>query len=166
MNLLGFLVGGWQRWIIYGALLLAALAVAAGWGYHRGVLKLYDYQVKQAQQAVKIIVKQGEVTERVVTKFIKVKTEAIIVEKIVEKEVTRYAESNPGYCLDPQWRVLHDRSAGAIPKAGPEPDGTSGAPLAAEALQTVTENYARCIRTANRLDALQAWVTEQQAVKP
>ena len=162
---LAFVTGNWARLAIYGLVIVMALGTAAGWGFHLGIKKLWDYQVEQAKQAVKIIVKQGEVTERVVTKYVKVKAKAEVIEKTVEKEVIRYVDKNPGYCLDPDWGRLHDASTGAVPKAGPEPDGEGGAPTAAEALQTVTQNNARCIRTADRLDAIQDWVREQEKVQ-
>ena len=166
-SIVNFLTGNWTRLIIYGALALAAIAVIWGHGYHKGVQRLWDYQVEQAQQAVKIIVKQGTVTERVVTKYIKVQAKAQIIERTIEKEVVRYAQDHPGLCLDHQWRRLHDAAAlGAIPQPATPADGASGAPEAATALQTVTENYARCLRTATRLDALQEWVEAQKSLNP
>jgi len=160
---LAFVTGNWARLAIYGLVIVGALATAAGVGYHKGVQRLWDYQVKQAQAAVAIVVQQGKVTERVVHRYIKVKGDAVVVERTVEKEVTRYVETNPGYCLDADWRRLHDASTGAVPDPAGRTDGEGrAAPTAAGALQTVTENNARCIRTANRLDALQEWAREQQ----
>jgi hypothetical protein len=163
----GFALGNWQRIAIYGALALAAISIVWGHGYHKGVQRLWDYQVEQAQQAVKIVVKQGAVTERVVTKYIKVQAKAQIIERTIEKEVIRYAETHPGLCLDHQWRRLHDAAAlGAIPEPAAPADGASGAPEAATALQAVTGNYAACLRTAARLDALQEWVGAQKSLNP
>lgn len=150
--------------------LLVIAAIAAGiWfkGYATGRGALDDYIGKQAQAAVAIAVKRGAVTERVITKYVKVKGDTQVVTQTVEKEVTKYAESNPGLCLDADWRRLHDASAlNVIPGAAGKPDGQGGAPKAAAALDTVTGNYAGCNRTADRLDALQEWVREQAAVKP
>lgn len=159
------MIPGLDLWRIgvYALTALLLLGGAAGWGYHRGVQRLWDYQAEQAQLAVKIVTKQGEVTERVVTKYVKVKAEAVVIEKLVEKEVIRYA--NTGHCLDAEWGRLHDASTGAVPDASAGTDDASRAPTAAHALQTVTENNARCIRTADRLDALQEWVKGQAGVK-
>ena len=160
---LAFVTANWARLAIYGLVIVMALGTAAGIGYHKGVQRLWDYQVEQARAAVAIVVKQGKVTERVVNRYIKVKGDAVVVERTVEKEVTRYVETNPGYCLDADWRRLHDASTGAVPDPAGRTDGEGRtAPTAAGALQTVTENNARCIRTANRLDALQEWAREQQ----
>ena len=162
--LLAFVSGNWARLAIYGLVIVGALATAAGVGYHKGVQRLWDYQVKQARAAVAIVVKQGKVTERVVTKYITIKAKAQIVERTVEKEVIRYVDKNPGHCLDPEWGRLHDASTGAVPDPAGGTEDPSRAPTAAEALETVTQNNARCIRTADRLDALQEWVSEQQKV--
>lgn len=154
------------RLAAYGLVVLLVVGSAAGFGYHKGVQRLWDYQAEQAREAVKIVVKQGEVTEKVVTKYIKVKAEAVIIEKVVEKEVIKYADANPGNCLDVRWGELHDASAGSVPDPAGAADGKGRAPTAAQALQTVTANYAGCIRTADRLDALQSWVAGQKDIRP
>lgn len=131
-----------------------------------GTQKLLDYQGKEATQAVKVRTLQGAATERVVTRYVKVKGDTQVVTETITKEVVRYADANPGTCLDAGWRLLHDAaSANTVPDPGLKPDATAGAPTAAAALETVTGNYAACWRNANRLDALQGWVREQQAVR-
>ena len=152
---------GWQ---VKAAVLGVAFILFGGWCYMKGVEQLWEYQAKQAREAVKIVVKQGAVTERIITEFIKVKGKSETIEKIVEKEVLVYA--NPGYCLDAEWRRLHDASTGTVPQAPGRADGEGGAPTAAEALQTTTQNNTRCIRTADKLDALQSWVRAQSTVQP
>jgi len=161
------LLGNWQRLVIYGLLIAGVLAASAGWGYMKGVERLYAYQAKQATQAVKIVVKQGAVTERIVERFVKVQGATKIVTQTVEKEVVRYVETNPGPCLDAEWRRLHDAAAANTisTPAGPA-DGAGGAPSAAEALEAVTASYAACHRTADKLELLQAWVREQSEVRP
>lgn len=153
--------------------ILLAIGVASGWlwfqGYKVGASKLEAYRAEQLQQATRINTKRAEVTERVVTKYItKVVPKTEIVTRTVEKEVIRYAESNPGMCLDGAWRVLHDAAAAnTVPDPARIPYGAAGAPpRAAEALGTVTENYAGCHRVADRLEALQEWVRGQAGVQP
>ena len=103
---------------------------------------------------------------RVVDRYVKVKGDTQVVTETITKEVVRYADANPGTCLDAGWRLLHDAAAAnTVPDPGLKPDAAAGAPTAAAALQTVSANYAACWRTANRLDALQAWIREQQAVR-
>lgn len=167
LNLAGFAIGNWQRIALYGIAGVAVASWLVGWGYMKGSERLYSYQAEQAQQAVRVVVKQGAVTERVVTKFVKVQGATRRVTQTVEKEVVRYVDSNPGLCLDRAWGILHDAAAAnTLPVAPGAADAAGGAPTAAEALQAVTSSYAACHRTANRLDGLQEWVREQAKVRP
>jgi hypothetical protein len=139
-----------------------------GWikGNQHGTEKLNKYIGEQAIEAVRIAKGRETVTTEVVTKYVAVRGKTELVTRTVEKEVVRYAETNPGFCLDPTWRVLHDAAAANhVPDPRLKPDAASGAPKAAEALETVTGNYSACHRTADRLDALQDWVKKQQAVR-
>lgn len=149
-----------------------ALVVASfgGWcwfkGNAHGTQKLYDYQAAQAKEGARIVVKQGKVTERVVTRYIKVRGTTDTVTRTVEKEVVRYAENNPGLALDYRWRWLHDTAAAnALPGPGPRLDAEGGAPTAAQALEAVTANYAKHHACVDRLDGLQEWVREQRKVR-
>lgn len=150
---------------ILAVAVFALALVAFGWfkGNAHGTQKLFDYKAEQATEAVRINTARNIVTEKIVKQYIKVAGETKIVTETVEKEVVRYAEANPGYCLDLEWRRLHDRAAlNTVSVAGGSMDG---APRASEAIETVTANYAACHRTADRLDALQAWVVKQKAVR-
>lgn len=164
MGLILSLAANWQRLLIYAALVAAACLTVWMHGYFKGKAALYEYQAEQAKEGARIVVKQGEATERVVNRYIKVRGATETVTVTVEKEVERYA--NTGHCLDGAWRRLHDASAlNALPEPARGLDGEGRAPEAATSLATVTANYAACHRTADRLDGLQEWVREQQAVR-
>jgi hypothetical protein len=154
------------KWGVIAALIASFAAFFWYKGDEHGTQKLIDYQGKQATQAISVITRQGVTTERVVTRYVKVKGDTQIVTVTITKEVVRYAEANPGSCLDAGWRLLHNAaSANTVPDPGFKPDAAAGAPTATAALETVTGNYAACWRNADRLDALQAWVREQQSLK-
>lgn len=164
--MIGLLLGNWQRLALYAVVVLAVTATLVGYGYHLGVKQLWDYQAKQATEAVRIVKVQGAVTERVVTKYVKVAGATQTVTNTVKEEVVRYVERNPGSCLDAQWGRLHDAAAlNRVPDPESIAHAAPGAPAAAAAIETVTENYAACHRTADRLEALQEWVLEQQKVR-
>ena len=136
-----------------------------GWfkGNAHGTQKLIDYQAEEAKEAVRIAKAREVVTTQVVTKYVQQAAKTQVVTQTVEKEVVRYADANPGSCLDVGWRRLHDAAAtNSLPDPTP---GTDAAPGAAEALETVTANYAAAQRNADRLEALQSWVREQQGVR-
>lgn len=161
-----FALFGWQRYLVYGALAAAVAALLVGYGYHLGVKRLWDYQAKEATEAVRVAKVQGAVTERVVTKYVKVAGATQVVTNTVKEEVVRYVERNPGSCLDAQWGRLHDAAAlNRVPDPESVAHVSAGAPTAAAAVETVTENYAACHRNADRLEALQEWVKEQHGVR-
>jgi hypothetical protein len=112
---------------------IAGLAIGVsvwGHGYMTGKSKLIEYQAAQATEAARIVVLQGEVTERVITRYIKVKGDTEIVTREVEREVTRYAQANPdGLCIDAEWVRLHNAAAtNAVSKSTGRPDGQMRAP--------------------------------------
>lgn len=162
-----FITGNWQRFVAYAIAVAAVLGAVWFHGFTRGEIKLFEYQGEQLKADVKIIEKRGAVTERVVYRYIKAEEKSANAANGIRMETIRYVETNRGYCLDARWGRLHDASSKQedISSAQSVDDGTVGAPTAAAAIQTVTENYAACHRTANRLDALQQWVREQAAIE-
>ena len=156
------LIGGWQRWAVYGALAAMVLGVAAGWGYHRGIRNLWEYQAEQARAAIPVIVKQGTVTELVVTRYrdrvVKVKGET----QFITKEIVRYVPASADPVLPRGWLLLHDAAATRTVPAAPEGvDVAAPAIAASEAARGVIENYGTCHATAIQLVALQEWVRSQ-----
>ena len=146
-------------------LALAILLAGRRWGQHGVYKEWIEANAKAAGAAVKITAKQGDITVKTVTEYrdrIKVLEGATTT---IEKEVTRYVESQPiatACLLDPEWVRLHDAAAtGAVPKAPSGPDAAPGAIAAPDALKAITENYAASLRTSARLEALQDWVDRQ-----
>ena len=166
MPALAFFAGPIGRWLVVGLLIAAFGAFAWFKGNEHGTQKLTDYIGEQAKETVRIVTKRGEVTERVLTKYVQVAGKTETVTRTVKEEVVKYAEANPTYCLDAGWRLLHDSAANnAISDASFNVDAAVRAPKAAEAIDTVATNYAGCHRTADRLDLLQEWVKDQAKVK-
>lgn len=94
-------------------------------GYTKGSAKLDAYKAAQATEAARIIIKRGEVTERVVTKYVQVAGKTQIVTNTVTNEVTKYADANPtGMCIDAEFVRLHDLAAtNQLPKPAIKPSG-------------------------------------------
>ena len=136
---LGFsLLQNWQRIAIYAALAAAVLGITWMHGYGKGSARLFEAQAEQARAAVAIVLKQGAVTERVVTRYVEVAGATQVVTQYVDREVSRYAESNPGSCLDPDWRRLHDLAASnRLPDAPGAPHGPVRTPDTAPGRRTL-----------------------------
>lgn len=157
MNPLALL--GWQRYAAYGAVILAALTVAEMHGYFRGKTLLYEYQAAQAVAAVKVVVKQGAVTEKIITQYrdrVRVIREA---PQVIEKEIVRYVPPSADPVLPRGWGMLHDAAAaGALPEAPGGADVAAPDIAASQAIRGVVENYTLCHLTELQLVTLQAWV--------
>ena len=167
MNPLAIFTGPYAlfaKWGVIAALALSMCTFVWIKGNQHGTQKLIDYQAAQALEAVKIVTKQGAVTERVVKQY----QDRVVVRagatQTIEKEVVKYVDSKPlalACMLDSQWVRLHDAAASSIPPSSESTDGAAGTVNAATALSTITANYARANRNADKLEALQGWVTEQ-----
>lgn len=122
-TILSFLTGGIGRWIV----LFVISAIAATFIRHTFINEGRQQVLAENQKAaVKIITKQGEVTTKVVTQYVKVKGDTQKSIEYVDREVIKYAEANTGLCLDADWRRLHDAAAiNRIPKSGQQLDGES-----------------------------------------
>ena len=156
------IVPGWVRYAAAAALAIALIA----FGYTKGADSVqadWDLAVaKDANATVRVVIKQGAVTERIVTRYIdRVRTIRETGETII-KEVPIYVPADSP-ALPGGFRVLHDHAA-----AGTVPDpagGAHAAPVAAQAATaTVTENYTACLANAEQLTNLQQWIRDQRAL--
>ncbi len=156
----------WVMWLALAVL----VAAATGWGWVKGAASVQeDWNTERAVQAIAVLrvqVKQVEVTERIVTQYVdrvrivREQADAII------REVPVYvpAQCDPDGRLPAGWRVLHDAAASG---GAADPAAIAHAqPVAPDAAaETVARNYGTCRETAEQLSALQAWVSDQAAIR-
>lgn len=130
--IMGSLLANWQRIALYAALGAAVVGLVWGHGYHKGSQRLFEYKGDQAVAAVEVVKRQAAVTERIVTRYVERAGATRTVTEFVDREVIRYVENNPGLCLDPDWRRLHDAAAAnRLPDPARAPDDPVRAPPAA-----------------------------------
>ena len=160
----GFIFGGLSTYMIAAV----AVAVVLGYTYMKGRQDGREAILREnVQAAVRIIREQGAVTERVVTKYVKVAGETKVKREVIEKEVIKYVESGLDSCpISNRAVVLHNASAANIlpPTIGPT-DGAASHLATSALTKTCTENYAIHHETADRLRSLQSWVKGQQALR-
>jgi hypothetical protein len=97
--MIDILTAQWQRFLVYGVIVLLACALLELDGYRRGEKKLWDYQAKQATEAVRIVTKRGEVTERVITKYVKVAGETSVRDAVHREGGRALCGKEPWCCL-------------------------------------------------------------------
>src|SRR3990172_3170891 len=152
MNLLSLFVGGWVRWAIYGALILAYGAVAAGIGYHKGVQQLWNYQVEQATVAIKIITKIQRVVEEVLVEHTKTEIKIVTVFKEIEKEVP-HVPIRSACNVTSGWMRVHDHAADGEDRRdeGTVDDPRDTCVREDQALGVIVRNYKAFHQVANHL---------------
>jgi hypothetical protein len=156
---LAFLAGNWIRLALYGVVILGALGTAAGVGYHKGVKRLWDYQVEQARQAVKIVIKIEKVKEIIRVPYIKRETVIQTVFQTIEKE-TENATSRPACNATRGWVRRHDAAAdGEDRRDGGTVDDEGDTTVTETSAQlVVVQNYRSYHQVANDLRACRAFV--------
>lgn len=162
-----FLAANGARIAIYAAVISSVIGVVWMHGFFKGREQLFEERAELATKKVELIVRQGAVTEKIITKYTHTTQTTTSVTEAIKHEVLHAAQTSvaAGSCtchLDNQWLRLHNAAAdNRIPEPAASVDGEGRTATAVEALRTVTENYAACHRTADKLDALQDWVREQ-----
>lgn len=127
---------GLLAYLIAGAALVGGILILFQWldnnwitdaGVAKGRAAL---QKELDEEAARVKVKQAQATEVVVTRYVKVAGATEIITKEVEKEVIRYAATNPdGACIDADFVRLHNAAASnALPGTTSRPDGPLRAP--------------------------------------
>lgn len=167
-GILAFFAGPFGKWAIIGLLVAAVAAFSWFKGNEHGTEKLNTYVAKQAAESTRIAGVRSVITERVVMKYLTVtvpKTQ--LVTNTIEKEIVRYEAAKLDTCnLSVAGVVLHDSAAlNAVPDAARSLDDSASGTQTAALVKTATENYATCHVTADRLRALQSWVSEQEKAK-
>jgi hypothetical protein len=152
----------WTRWLVWAVVIASAASVVWMHGYSRGERKLFEYQAEQARAAIPVIVRSGQVTERVVTKYrdriVQVKGETVT----IEKEIPVYVPASADCVLPLGWVQLHDAAATrTVPPAPGGVDVTAPAIASSQALKGVVGNYDACHVTRAQLMALQDWLRYQ-----
>lgn len=145
-------------------LLFAAIGLAAFFaGFVGGGLyvsgKWKDAEATRAIEGVKIVTRQGAVTERVVVRWKTREPEIRTVTTTTEKEVVRYVPAAADPMLPLGWRLLHDAAAaGALPQAPPGVDVAAPSVAASAAAKAVIGNYGAAHLCRAQLEELQGWV--------
>jgi hypothetical protein len=155
------------RWLLkalpwLGLVLLMALAAfgihSAGAHAEQQRQQIKQLQAENTRLAADLTTarSQAAATEAVLSARVESKARIQTVTKEIIREVPVLVPAGTPP-LPGGWRVLHDAAATGTPPA--PPGGPDEAPVpAAEAAETVVENYGVCRDTADQLEKLQQWV--------
>lgn len=157
----------WQRWLVMAGAITVAAAGIWFHGYSKGLEKVDEERMELALERTKLALKRNNVSEKVLVRYVTRTIDTAKTADQIATETRAYESHNLTSVLDARWRVLHDAAANReLPTAANDADGTAQAPTAAAALSTVSTNYASCHETADQLEALQDWISEQSRILP
>ena len=154
---MAFLASPLITWLAVAGLVAASYGAAYWKGRQDGWDKRDEVATSQAREAERLSARLAQVRQKVTEKVVSnYRTKVDVIER--DKEVIREILV-PDTCeLSPEWVRRHDMSAGL-------PDATPRTYAAAQAIETVGDNYLKCRVTSERLMALQEWVTKQASAK-
>jgi hypothetical protein len=171
-------------WAVVARFAALGIAIAGIFGYgwikgnQHGTEKLTAYQAEQALATAKVIIKQGEVTETIRTKYVdRVKTIKEAGDAIIQAVPIYITTQNDSACvINRGAQRLHDSAAANTVPATASGDNDSPTKLTLSVtLGTVAANYQTYHQVAARLVACQDWIAGQfeaangvklEAVKP
>jgi len=163
MNLMTFLP---QKWL-YGGIVVVVLIAAGAWaGYVKGsdksALVISNYKAQVVDLNSKLEQAKGKVVEHVITKY---KTKIVHIKDVGEHNANVANTIVPSTCtLSDAWVSVHDAAAAGI--AADTTSAANGAPSGikdTEALAVVSSNYDLFHKQKVQLEALQQWITENNA---
>ena len=164
MSLLSFVLPSWAK---YAAIAVACLAlVAFGFvkGDEHGTKKLITYQEQQHLASMKVVVRQGAVTEKIVTKYQTITKTVKEKGDVITQQVPVFIDKkqDESCFVSNGVRIVHDAAASNEIPAPPGPhNGESSGLTLSTTLGTVTQNYAVYHEVATRLTACQEWIRGQ-----
>lgn len=155
-------------WRICLVVLAIGLVFCGGYDFGRHVAQGESAQ-KQLDQALayaKEIVARQQVADSLATDLEEARAAQAPKDRIITKEVIRYAEVTPAadrVVLPGTWRLRHDAAATGDPidpGAGPLAVGEAGPVEDAAALETVADNYQQCREWRDQLNGWQRYYRE------
>jgi hypothetical protein len=160
-----FFTSGVGRWIVLAVIVSAALAFERQHLINEGRAQVL---AENKVAAVKIIVRQGAITEKIVDHYHETQGKTNTVIQYVDREVVRYEAAKLDTCVlsNEFVRVFNDSTVDTVPNAAEGVDGSPSGITAANALPVLTSNNATYRKVADELRALQEWATKQQAAQP
>jgi hypothetical protein len=160
-NLSNVVLPFWAKYVAGAVLVVAVFS----FGYVKGIERVYD---KQQVGETKIIVKQGKVTTRIITKYIKEKEKQNPKDEEIKHEGQSYAIKFPAddYHFNNWYVRLHDSSiTGSLSTLSSGSDADPSGVSVARQLEVAINNNIAGRQWKERALTCEEWALEQEEVK-
>lgn len=157
MNLNNLILPSYIKYIAYGALAVATFS----YGYIKGQSNAFDNQVTTSE---KVIIKQGKVTTKIITKYIKVKEEQDKTDEEIKNEGQAYGIKFPSdYYFNNEYVRLHDSSVtGKLSTLSSGDAGQTSGVSVARQLEVAINNNIAGRQWKERAQLCEEWAKEQE----
>jgi hypothetical protein len=156
-NLSNFIIPPWAKYVA------GAFLVAAVWGH--GYVKGLDHNVaNQVQAGQKLVFKQGKVTTKIITKYVKIQNDIKEKGDELKQEGQSYAIKFPNdkYVFNNEFVRLYDNSLGFVsPLSSGESSNPSGVEVPQLLSSSINNNTAGLL-WEQRAKTCEAWAQEQE----
>lgn len=150
----------------YGLAALVALGMC-GFSYHKGA-QSREAEIVELRTSIELARKAAESAEKKAKEaaenvriVYRTKVETITQEREAQRELVEVIRRDANCDLPASFRVLHDAAAGS-----PADPSTARTVTAAEAAETVADNYRAARENEAKLAALQSYLSQIQDAKP
>lgn len=148
----------WSKYVAYGVLAVSLF----GYGYIKGQANVYDNLV---DNTAKVIIKQGKVTTKIITKYIKVKEKQKPIEEEIKHEGQAYTIDfgDSGHFFNNRYVRLHDASVeGSVPPLSSGDDREASRVSEARQLEIAIHNNIVGRKWKLLAETCENWAKEQE----
>ena len=157
MSWASFVLPTWTRYLAYALLMVATW----GHGYVTGVKREDN---KLIVHDTKVIVKQGEITTKIITKYISIKEKQTKLDEGVKQDGKSYAIlfPNDNYHFNNEYVRVFNESVTGVPTLPSGNLGDSTSTTVSEQLSVSVNNNTVARYWKNRAEECEAWTKEQE----
>lgn len=148
----------WAKYVALGVLILTTF----GYGYIKGQANAYE---KGLSESVRVVTLQGKTTQKVITKYVKVKEKQKPIDEEIKHEGQAYAIdfANSKYFFNNRYVRLHDASVeGSVPPLPSGDDGETSRVSEARQLEVAVHNNIVGREWKLLAETCEAWAKKQE----
>lgn len=157
MNWASFVLPTWTRYLAYGVL------VVASWGY--GYVKGVEHETHvNVVHDTKVIIKQGEITTKIITKYIKIKEKQTKLDEGIKQDGKSYSIlfPNDNYHFNNEYVRVFNESVTGVPTLPSGNLGDSTTTTVPEQLSVSVNNNMVARYWKTRAEQCEEWTAEQE----
>ena len=157
MNWASFILPTWSRYLAYGVLVISS------WGY--GYIKGIAHETKALViHDTKVVIKQGEITTKIITKYVKIKEKQTKLDEGIKQDGKSYAIlfPNDNYHFNNEYVRVFNESVTGVPTLPSGNLGDSTTTTVSEQLSVSVNNNMVARYWKTRAEQCEEWTAEQE----